>query len=145
MRDDKFMLRPSPLGKQDEAPIAPLYDKLLKGAAKANEAFAHSGRYMIDELRFDLSSDAAVQPLLGASGAGLQFSSDLADAEVHLDYILPTSPWVRHESLSFVVEGNRLLLNEFPETAQPSPWLRRILAVTARFADGRRLQRATLA
>lgn len=143
IRDEDWLLKRSPLPTSDEAAFSGLHDNLLNGLAGANEAFAASGRYLIDELQLDLSSDEAVRPLLGSAGLGLQFSADLASAEVYLDCILPAEPWALRKPVEFVIEKNRLILNGLPQSLSRDGWLRRVLGMNVWFEDGRRLQRVS--
>ena len=143
-RDDDWLLKPSPLSQTDEAGFSHLHDNFLGGLARANEAFAASGRYFVDELKLDLSSDAALQPLLRNGEVALQFSADLSNAEVWLDYILPAEPWTVREPVPAIVERNRLTLSGLSQGGRFTGWLRRALEVKVRFEDGWRLQRAML-
>ena len=140
---NNFMLKPSPLEKADEAELSPIYDQFMEGLARSNEVFASEGRYIIDELKLDMSSDAALRPLLGNSDLTLQFSSNLADAEVYLDCILPAEPWALRKPVEFTIEKNRLVLNGLPESIRTDGWLRRVLGMNVSFEDGRRLQRVS--
>ena len=142
--DEMFMLRRSPVAEEDEAAFSPIYSKFLKGLARSNETFAAEGRYIIDELKLDLSSDPALRPLLGDSGAALQFSSDLANAEVYLDYILPAEPWTLRKPIEFAIEKNRLVLSGLPEGLRTDGWLRRVLGMNLWFENSSRLQRAAI-
>jgi FkbM family methyltransferase len=143
LHDETFMLRPSPVANQDEARFSPIYDEFLSGLAGLNAEFAVSGRYIVDELKLDLSSTDALRPLLGQSGLALQFSADLANAEVCLDYILPVEPWTLREPVEFAIEKDRLMLNLTPDGAAHPGYLRRVLGVNAWFEDGSRLQRVS--
>jgi hypothetical protein len=143
LHDETFMLRPSPIGKEDEAGFSPIYEQFLSGLARLNAEFAASGRYIVDELKLDLSSADALRPLLGQSGLALQFSADLANAEVCLDYILPAAPWTLREPVEFAIEKDRLMLNLPPESATHPSWLRRVLGVNVWFENGGRLQRVS--
>ena len=96
-------------------------------------------------MKLDLSSDAAVQRLLRNGDVALQFSADLSDAEVCLDYILPAEPWTVREPVPAIVERNRLTLRGLSQGGRVTGWLRRALEVNVRFEDGRRLQRAMVA
>ena len=142
---DNFALKPSPLGEADEAELSPIYDQFKEGLARSNEAFAGEGRYIIDELKLDMSSDAALRPLLSNSDLTLQFSSDLADAEVYLDCILAAEPWALRKPVEFTIEKNRLVLKGLPESIATDGWLRRVLGLNVSFEDGRRLQRVSCA
>ena len=116
-RGDGWMLKVSPLAKDDEAKFSHLYDALLSSLVQANADLAASSRYIFDELKIDLSSTAAIEPLLGNSGLGFQFSADLANAEVFLDYILPFEPWKLRKPIKFGAERNRLIVELPPETS----------------------------
>jgi FkbM family methyltransferase len=142
-RGDDWILKASPLGRDDEAKFSRLYDALLSSLVQTNADFAVSGRYIFDELKVDLSSTAAIEPLLGSSGLGFQFSADLANAEVFLDYILPSEPWKLREPAKFEVEKNRLIVKLPPEASGQTDHLRRLLAMNLWFEGGGRLQRVS--
>ena len=142
-RGDGWMLKVSPLAKDDEAKFSHLYDALLSSLVQANADLAASSRYIFDELKIDLSSTAAIEPLLGNSGLGFQFSADLANAEVFLDYILPFEPWKLRKPIKFGAERNRLIVELPPETSGDTGHLRRLLTMNLWFEGGSRLQRVS--
>ena len=115
----------------------------LSSLVQANADLAASSRYIFDELKIDLSSTAAIEPLLGNSGLGFQFSADLANAEVFLDYILPFEPWKLRKPIKFGAERNRLIVELPPETSGDTGHLRRLLTMNLWFEGGSRLQRVS--
>ena len=139
--DDDFILKTSPLSKTDEVKFLNIYTEFLNGIALSNEKLVTYGRYLLDELKIDLSSAEAVRPLLGNSGLAFLFSSNLNGAQVWLDYLLPFEPWVLREPIKFEIEENRLILDTLPETPSNSGYLRRILVISPSFMDGNPLHR----
>jgi hypothetical protein len=138
---DGAVLRPSPLGDSEDAPLVPFYIRFLDSLADLNVALVRTGRVFTRDMiiTIDLSTPRSTDAVVFNRTINLAFTAELTAVTVILRYLIPASPWQVTIEPAFSRTNEKLTI--MIPSDEPSPYLRRCLEVQAWSSDTSVLQR----
>jgi hypothetical protein len=135
------ILKRAPLVFDAEPKLIDIFIKFMIGLAQTNKEIAENGRYVLGNTHIDLSTTPALRALTADSAINFCLSSNILDTRVSLRYVVLQEPWEIVRSIKPLLSDRRMRVDVPPENEEPPDWLRRIMTVEVRCADGSPVQR----